>query len=157
MYSTQVSQYVNASRALVYRALLDADAVAQWRVPNGMSSHVHAFEAREGGTFRVSLTYDSGQGTGKSAERTDTYHGHFAELVPGEKVVEVMEFETEDPALRGEMTMTTTLTDMDDGRTEVVFLHEGVPDGVPAPDNEAGMWMALAKLARWAEASEQSG
>ena len=56
MHSTRVSQHVKAPRAAVYQALLDADAVAQWRVPAGMSSHVHQFEAREGGPFRVSLT-----------------------------------------------------------------------------------------------------
>ena len=63
------------------------------------------------GAFRVSLTYDAPTGTGKSAAHTDTYHGHFVTLVPNEQVVEVFEFETADPALRGTMTMTTTLTE----------------------------------------------
>ncbi|WP_328505271.1 SRPBCC domain-containing protein [Streptomyces sp. NBC_00391] len=150
MYSTRVSRQVNASRAAVYRALVDADAIARWRVPVGMSSHVHEFDAREGGRFRVSLTYDAPTGTGKSASHTDTYHGHFARLVPDEEVVEVLEFETEDPALRGTMTMTTTLTDADGG-TEVLVEHEGIPDAVPAADNETGTRMALANLARLVE------
>ncbi|WP_327731820.1 SRPBCC domain-containing protein [Streptomyces sp. NBC_00487] len=150
MYSTRVSRQVNASRAAVYRALVDADAIARWRVPAGMSSHVHEFDAREGGRFRVSLTYDAPTGTGKSASHTDTYHGHFARLVPDEEVVEVLEFETEDPALRGTMTMTTTLTDADGG-TEVLVEHEGIPDAVPAADNETGTRMALANLARLVE------
>jgi len=115
MYSTQISHHVNAPRSDVYRALLDADAIAQWRVPAGMSSQVHEFDAREGGSFRVSLTYDAPTGTGKTAQHTDTYHGHFVRLVPDEQVVEVFEFETADPALRGEMTMTTTLAEAGDG------------------------------------------
>lgn len=155
MYSTQVSRHVNASRPAVYRALLDADALARWRVPAGMSGRVHEFDAREGGRFRVSLTYDAptgtGTGTGKSASHTDTYHGHFAKLVPDEEVVEVLEFETEDPALRGTMTMTTTLSDADGG-TDVLIVHEGIPDAVPAADNETGTRMALANLARLVEA-----
>lgn len=153
MYSTQVSGHVNAPRAAVYRALLDADAIARWRVPDGMSGHVHAFDAREGGRFRVSLTYDGQSGTGKSASHTDTYHGHFAKLVPDEQVVEVLAFETEDPGLGGTMTMTTTLTDADGGGTDVLVLHEGIPDSVPAADNETGTRMALANLARLVEAT----
>jgi uncharacterized protein YndB with AHSA1/START domain len=156
MYSTQVSRHVRAPRAAVYRALLDADAVAKWRVPKGMSSHVHEFDAREGGRFRVSLTYDAPAGTGKSAPHTDTYHGRFARLIPDEAVVEVLEFETADPALRGEMTMTTTLTDAAGG-TDVVIVHEAIPDVVPAADNETGTRMALDNLDRLVETDEQPG
>ena len=117
MYSTQVARHIDAPPSVVYRALLDADAVAKWRVPQGMSSQVHEFDAREGGAFRVSLTYDTTDGVGKSSSRTDTYHGHFRTLVPDEQVVEVLEFETSDPAMRGTMTMTTTLTEADGGQT----------------------------------------
>ena len=152
MYSTQASRHIRAPRSAVYRALLDAGAITQWRVPAGMSSHVHEFDAREGGSFRVSLTYDAPTGTGKSASPTDTYRGHFVKLVPDEQVVEVFEFETADPDLRGEMTMTTTLTDADGG-TDVLVVHEGVPDKVPPADNETGTRMALAKLAKLTEAN----
>ncbi|MFG1705858.1 SRPBCC family protein [Nonomuraea sp. M3C6] len=150
MYSTQISRRVNAPRSAVYRALVDADAIAKWRVPTGMTSHVHEFEAREGGLFRVSLTYDAPNETGKSMAHTDTYHGHFVKLVPDEQVVEVLEFETVDPALGGEMKMTTTLTEVDGG-TEVLIVHEGIPDIVPAADNETGTRLALENLARLVE------
>lgn len=150
MYSTRLSQHVSAPRAAVYRALLDADAIAGWRVPDGMRSEVHEFDPREGGSFRVSLTYDSPDRSGKSAAHTDTYHGHFRRLVPDEQVVEVLEFETDDPALGGTMTMTTTLTDADGG-TDVLVVHEGIPDAIPAEDNETGTRIALAKLARFVE------
>lgn len=138
----------------MYRALLDADAVATWRVPPTMSSRVHEFDAREGGVFRVSLTYDSPD-AGKSAPHTDTYHGRFVRLVPDEQVVEALEFETTDPALRGTMTMTTTLTDADGG-TDVLVVHEGIPAGVAAADNELGTRLALAQLAELVEADEAS-
>jgi uncharacterized protein YndB with AHSA1/START domain len=155
MYTTRVSQHVNASRPAVYRALLDPDAIAKWRVPEGMSSRVHEFDAREGGSFRVSLTYDAADATGKSVAHTDTYHGRFLKLVPDEQVVEVLQFETADPALRGTMTMTTTLTDAGGG-TDVLVVHEGIPDGIPPADNETGTRMALANLARLVEAGEPS-
>ena len=150
MYSTRITRRIAAPRPAVYRALIDPAAIARWRVPDGMTSEVHEFDGREGGRFRVSLTYDAPTGTGKSAARTDTYHGHFARLVPDEQVVEVFEFETADPGLGGEMTMTTVLADADGG-TEVLIVHDGVPDSVPPADNETGTRMALAKLARLVE------
>src|SRR5258708_2580123 len=124
MSSTRTTRYINAPRAAIYRALLDADAVAKWRVPTGMTSHVHDGDAREGGSFRVSLTYDEPTGTGKTNTHTDTYHGHFAKLVTNEKVVEVLEFETADPELSGTMTITTMLADANGG-TDVLMVHEG--------------------------------
>lgn len=151
MYSTQVSQLVKAPRSAVYSALVDPAAVAKWRVPTGMSGHVHEFDAREGGSLRVSLTYEAPDNTGKSTAHTDSYHGHFVKIVPDQQVVEVVEFETDDPALRGAMTMTTTLTDVDGG-TEVVVVHDGIPDAIPAEDNETGTRIALANLARLVEA-----
>ncbi|MFI5658770.1 SRPBCC family protein [Streptomyces sp. NPDC051684] len=156
MYSTELSQHVNAPRAAVYRALIDADAVAHWRVPAGMTSQVHEFESREGGRFRVSLTYDAPSESGKSASHTDTYHGHFARLVPDEQVVEVLAFESADPALRDTMTMTTTLIEANGG-TEVRMRHEGIPDVVPADQNELGTRMALENLARLVETDPRFG
>ena len=150
MSSTRISRRVNAPRASVYRALLDARAVATWKVPTGMTSHVHQFDAREGGFFRISLTYDQPTGTGKTTARTDTYHGQFVKLVPDEQVVEVIEFETTDPALRGEMTVTTTLVDADRG-TDVIALHEGLPPGLSTSDNETGWREALTRLAALVE------
>ena len=148
--STRLRQHVNAPRTDVYRALLDARAVATWMVPEGMTSHVHTFDAREGGSFRISLTYDTPSGTGKTTAHTDTYHGRFVKLVPYEQVVEVMEFETSDDALRGEMMVSFTLTEADGG-TDVLAVHDNLPPGVSPSDNETGMRMALEKLARLVE------
>lgn len=141
---------MKAPRATVYRALLDPEAVARWKVPTGMRSEVHRFEAREGGAFRVSLTYEEPTAAGKTTAHTDTYHGRFAELVPDERVVEVVEFETADPAMQGEMRITVTLADADCG-TDVLGVHEGLPPGVPPADNEAGWREALDKLAALVE------
>lgn len=151
MSVTRVSCRVNAPRAVVYRALLDARAVATWMVPTGMTSHVHAFDPREGGSFRISLTYDAPTGAGKTTAHTDSYHGHFVKLVPNEQVVEVVEFETVDPALQGEMTITFTLADADGG-TDLLAVHDGLPPGLSLEDNETGWRSSLAKLAALVEA-----
>jgi uncharacterized protein YndB with AHSA1/START domain len=157
VYSTQVSRHITAPRAAVYQALVDPDAIAAWRVPDGMSSHVHEFEARERGRFRVSLTYADPSAGGKTTAHTDTYHGHFARLVANELVVEVLEFETTDAALSGTMTITTTLSDAPDGGTDIVVAHDGLPDSVPVADNETGTRMALANLARLVESAQGAG
>ena len=149
--STRISRHIKAARANVYRALLDAGAVATWMVPDGMTSHVHMFEAREGGSFRISLTYDEPTGTGKTTAHTDVYHGRFTKLVPNEQVVEAMEFETADDSMRGEMMGTFTLTDADGG-TDVLAVHDNLPPGLSPADNETGWRMALDKLAALLEA-----
>ena len=147
MSTTRVTRHIRAPRENVYRTLLDPDAVARWKVPEGMACRVHAFDPREGGAFRISLTYDAPTGTGKTTAHTDTYHGHFETLVPNEQIVEVDEFETTDPTMAGPMTITITLADAADGGTELVAVHEGLPPGVRPADNELGWRMALAKLA----------
>ncbi|HXP73102.1 MAG TPA: SRPBCC domain-containing protein [Stellaceae bacterium] len=152
MTSTRIRRHIAAPRAAVYRALIDPVAVARWKVPRGMTAYVHSFEAREGGLFRISLTYEQSSAVGKTTARADTYHGHFAKLVPNEAVVEVVEFETRDPALAGLMTITITLADAAGGGTDLVAVHDGLPPGVSPVDNEIGWRMSLDKLAALVEA-----
>jgi uncharacterized protein YndB with AHSA1/START domain len=151
MRSTRISRRINAPRAQVYRALLDARAVAMWMAPTGMTRYVHAFDAREGGSFRISLAYDQPTGTGKTTAHTDSYHGRFVKLVPNEQVVETVEFETTNPEMGGEMTITISLADANHGGTDVFAVHDDLPSGVPLADNEAGWRQALDKLAALVE------
>jgi uncharacterized protein YndB with AHSA1/START domain len=150
--STRLIQRIRAPRVAVYRAFLDADAVQRWMVPDGMTSQVHAFDGREGGTFRVSLTYDAPTGAGKTSAHTDTYHGRFVELVPDERIVQAVEFETADPRMRGEMTITVTLADADAG-TDLVAVHDHLPPGLSPADNELGWRISLGKLAALLEST----
>jgi uncharacterized protein YndB with AHSA1/START domain len=147
---TRISLRVDAPRSKVYRALLDARDVAAWMVPDGMTSHVHQFDPRPGGLFRISLTYDQPTDTGKSTAQTDTFHGRFVELTENSRIVQRVEFETSDPALQGEMTITYTLIDLD-GATEIRAVHTGLPSGLSPADNETGWRMSLGKLARLVE------
>jgi uncharacterized protein YndB with AHSA1/START domain len=151
MAATHITQRVNAPRPKVYRALLDPRAVATWMVPTGMTSQVHEFDPREGGAFRISLTYDAPAATGKTGAHTDTYHGRFTKLVPDQKVVETVEFETADPAMQGEMTITFSLADANGG-TEIAAVQDRLPPGLSPADNEAGWRSSLAKLAALVEA-----
>ncbi len=150
MGMTRLVRLVRAPRERVYRALIDPDAVAKWKVPSGMTCRVHEFDAREGGSFRVSLTYESPTAAGKTSAHTDTYRGHFARLVPFETVEEVVEFETADPSFAGPMRITIVLTEVD-GDTQIVVVHDGLPPGLSPEDNEVGWSEALSKFAALAE------
>jgi uncharacterized protein YndB with AHSA1/START domain len=132
----------------VYRAFLDQDAVVAWLPPGSMRGVVHAFDAREGGAFSMSLLYPEGDRSarGKTSERTDTFQGRFAKLLPYERIVWAVEFESADPSFAGEMMVSTTLEAAGSG-TKVTMLCENIPAGVRPEDNEAGCSSTLEKLA----------
>jgi uncharacterized protein YndB with AHSA1/START domain len=146
--STQVTRIIRVPRKAVYQACLDPDAVAAWRVPDTMRARVHVFDAREGGRFRVSLTYQDPENAsrGKTSEDTDTFQGRFVELVPYERIVEVVEFESKDPGFAGEMKITTSLADAGE-TTEVTILCQDIPGGIRPEDNANGCEQSLRKLA----------
>ena len=156
-----MSRTESASRVIlalpdrIYRALLDPAAVARWRPPTGMRAEVRAFDAREGGTFRISLIYaEPGHRLrGKTSEHADVVRGRFLELVADTRVVELVEFESDDPAFAGAMTVTTTLAVVEDG-TEVTIRCDGVPPGIRPKDHAAGIASTLAKLAALTEGTD---
>ena len=150
--SSTVSRVIAASRETVYRACLDPVALAAWRAPDNMTGRMHEFDGRAGGGYRMSLTYQDLQGSpGKSSDDTDTFEGRFVELVPGEKIVEIVSFESPDPRFAGEMTITTTLADAGSG-TEITMAFDNIPAGIRPEDNEEGTRQSLRKLAALVEA-----
>ena len=151
---TRVFRHLRAPRERVYAAFLDPDAIRRWKVPEGMTCDIHSFDGREGGTYRVSLTYEASSAAGKTSASTDTYHGRFVRLVPNRRIIEEDEFETDDPALQGEMTIIIELSDSRrDGflGTDLVAVHEGLPRGLSRADNDLGWRMALDRLAALVE------
>jgi uncharacterized protein YndB with AHSA1/START domain len=153
--TTQVSQFIKAPRPVVYQAFLEPDAVAAWLAPDTMKGQVHTYEPREGGRFRMSLTYQNPEDaqSGKSSGDTDTFEGRFVELVPNEKIVWVTEFESEQPGMAGEMKITWSLADAEGG-TEVTVFFEDIPEGIRLEDNETGSRETLRKLAAFVERSK---
>ena len=125
----------------VYRAFIEADAVAKWLPPNGFLCTVHHMEPKVGGAFRMSFRNFT---TGGS----HAFGGTFLELVPGEKVRYTDTFE--DPNLPGEMEVTVTLTKVSVG-TEVHITQAGIPDLIPAEACYLGWQESLRHLARLVE------
>jgi len=132
----------------VYRAYLDPDALVAWLPPGSMRGVVHAFEGRERGAFSMSLVYPEGDSSarGKTSADTDTFRGRFVKLIPNERIVWAVEFESADPSFAGEMIVTTKLAPAGSG-TKVTILCENIPPGIRPEDNEAGCRSTLEKLA----------
>ena len=142
---------IAASRDDVYAALVDPDALVEWLPPAGMTGRFERFDARPGGSYRLILTYgDPSASRGKATADTDVVEARFVDLVPGELVVQAVDFVSADPAFAGTMTMTWALADVDRG-TRVDVVAENVPDGITAEDHEVGMDSSLANLAAFLE------
>jgi uncharacterized protein YndB with AHSA1/START domain len=125
----------------VYRAFLEADALAKWLPPNGFTCTVHHLEPKVGGTFRMSFRNFT---TGNA----HAFGGQYHELVPNERLRYTDTFD--DPNLPGEMTVTVTLKAVSVG-TEVDIVQEGIPDVIPAEACYLGWQESLRNLARLVE------
>jgi len=150
--STTVTRVIGTTRPIVYRAFLDAELLARWRPPEGMRGAVHRLELRPGGAFDMSLIYeqDEHRVAGKSTENRDTFQGRIVELVPDERIVWEVDFESDDPGNTGTMRITWDLRDVMSG-TEVTCLTENIPPGIRPEDNEEGSKSSLANLAALVE------
>jgi uncharacterized protein YndB with AHSA1/START domain len=151
---TSATRVIGASRPIIYRAFLDADLLARWLPPEGMRGEVHRLEPGAGGAFDMSLVYlqEEHRVAGKSAEHRDTFQGRFAELVPDERIVWEVDFDSDDPANSGTMRISWDLRDVMTG-TEVTCLTENIPSGIRPEDNEEGSKSSLANLAALVEDS----
>lgn len=148
----RASRRISASADAVYRALTDREAVERWLPPTGARGEIEAFEPRAGGAFRMILIFEApdASGTRKSSDTTDVVEGEFLDLVPDALVRQRFTFRSEDPRFAGAMTMTWTLTPVDEG-VDVAVAAEDVPAGIRPEDHAAGMSSSLENLARFVE------
>ena len=116
-----------------------------------MSGSFEHFDARPGGSYRLVLTYtDKSMAAGKATSDTDVVEARFVEIVPGVRVVQAIDFVSDDPAYSGTMTMTWEVTPVAAG-TQVDIRADNVPAGISAADHAAGMASSLANLAAYLE------
>jgi uncharacterized protein YndB with AHSA1/START domain len=139
--SVRLHRVLTAKPDKVYRAFVEADAMAKWLPPNGFACTVHHLDAKIGGTFRMSFRNFT---TGKS----HSFGGNYVELVPGERLRYTDKFD--DPNLPGEMQVTVTLKAVSCG-TELNVLQEGIPDIIPAEMCYLGWQDSLRNLASLVE------
>ncbi len=125
----------------VYRAFLDADAMAKWIPPYGFTCTVHHMEAKVGGTFRMSFTnFTSGN--------AHSFGGEYLELVPHQRIRYTDRFD--DPNLPGQIMVTVALTKVSCG-TEINIVQEGLPEVIPVEMCYLGWQESLAQLATLVE------
>lgn len=147
----RASRDIAAPPERVYAALVDPDALALWLPPEGMSGRFERFDARPGGSYRLVLTYAEGsRSPGKSTADSDIVEARFVDLVPGERVVQAIDFVAADPAFAGTMTMTWSVAPRGAG-SRVVITAADVPAGIAAEDHAAGLASSLANLAAYLE------
>jgi uncharacterized protein YndB with AHSA1/START domain len=125
----------------VYRAFIEADAMAKWLPPNGFACTVHHLDAKVGGSFRMSFRNFT---TGKS----HSFGGQYLELVPGERLRYTDKFD--DPNLPGEIQVTVALKPVSCG-TELNIVQEGLPDAIPVEACYLGWQDSLRNLASLVE------
>ena len=141
------SRVIAAPPDRVYAALVDPEALTAWLPPDGMSGAFERFNARPGGSYRLVLSYaDSSTARGKATADADIVEARFVEVVPGVRIVQAVDFVSDDPAYAGTMTMTWQLA-AHPGGTRVEIRAEDVPAGISAEDHAAGITASLANLA----------
>jgi len=136
-HTIKLHRVLRAPAERVYRAFLDADALAKWLPPHGFSGKVHALDARAGGSYRMSFTH-FGSGNAHS------FGGEYLELVPNEKLIYTGRFD--DPNLPGQMQTTIALRSVFCG-TEMAVVQQGVPEAIPPEACYLGWQESLALLA----------
>ena len=146
------SRRIDAPPDAVYRSFESADSLMQWLPPSKMSGRALEYDFRQGGRYRIQLRYEDAKGVGsaKSGDRTDISSGHFVELLPGKRIVQSVEFQSDDPAFAGTMTMTWSF-EPEHGGTKVSVSAAGVPSGISKADHDAGLKSSLENLARFIE------
>jgi uncharacterized protein YndB with AHSA1/START domain len=141
------SRVIAAPLERVWRALIDPGALLAWLPPGEMTGKFERFDARPGGSYRLVLTYADASGApGKATAGSDIVEARFVDIVPGERVVQAVDFVSDDPAYAGTMTMTWAVTAVSEG-TRVDIVAEDVPDGISAEDHAAGLSSSLSNLA----------
>ena len=135
----------------VWAALVDPGALVAWLPPGGMTAKFERFDARPGGSYRMVLTYADAVGApGKATADSDIVEARFVDIVPRDRVVQAVDFVSDDPAFAGTMTMTWQVSAVNAG-TRVDIIADDVPDGISAADHAAGISSSLEKLAGYVE------
>lgn len=145
------TRLIAATPEAVYRAFAEPGAMERWIPPSNMTGEMLRFDFREGGSYRMRLTYaEPRQVRGKSSEDSDEVEVRLTKLDDGRRIEWEVTFESEDPAFSGIMRMIWTFESEGDG-TLVTVRAENVPDGIRPEDHEAGMNSSLKNLAAFLE------
>jgi uncharacterized protein YndB with AHSA1/START domain len=149
----RASLVIDAPLGRTFGAFVDRAALETWLPPAGLSAVFERFDPRPGGSNRLILTYEQApEPSAKSSADTDIVEARYVEIVQDERVVQEVDFVSDDPAFAGTMVMTWTVHPFD-STTRVEFIAEHVPVGISAADHAAGLASSLENLATYLEGS----
>jgi uncharacterized protein YndB with AHSA1/START domain len=139
---------IKATPDVIYNAFVTPENLAAWLPPEGARGEIEHFDPRQGGRFKIILTFSATPG--KSSRHSDVVEGRFLQLLPGKRIVQAVEFVSDRLEFAGTMTMNWSLSTTPDG-TLVTVVAEDVPIGISRADHELGMASTLENLARFVE------
>jgi uncharacterized protein YndB with AHSA1/START domain len=147
----EASRVIRARADKIYQAFESAEALESWLPPEGMAGRVLSFAFREGGGYRMRLTYNEpSHASGKTTEDSDQVEVRFLKLVARNRIEQVVEFDSKEPEFAGSMKMTWSFEGVDEG-TAVTVRCEDVPEGIRPEDHQAGLTSTLENLAKFTE------
>lgn len=146
----RASRDIVESVEVVFAAYTDSAAWEEWLPPADMTGKMHHFDFREGGAFRLTLTYSDQGATGKTTATEDVSEGTFVKILPNKQVVQRIVFDSDDPAFAGDMLMTWLFEPINEG-TRVTVTAENVPAGISPEDHQVGLNSTLENLKRFVE------
>ncbi|WP_316767933.1 SRPBCC domain-containing protein [Pedobacter frigiditerrae] len=142
---------IPANIKTIYNAFIDKEALEYWLTPDGMTGKIHSFEFKVGGKYEMSLFYKETEIEGKTSGNEDRYSATFTEIIANKKIVQAINFQSENNEFKEEMIMEVHLEAVDKNSTKVIIIFKNIPIGIDPKDNQDGTEQSLKKLAKYVE------
>lgn len=145
------SKEIQADIETVWNAFTEKKALEYWLAPYGMTGKIHDFDLKVDGGYEMSLYYKDNKTQGKTSGNEDRFSATFTEIKPFERIVQTINFQSDNSKFKDEMTMEVQLDKLDTNSTKVTIIFRNIPTGIDPKDNEDGTEQSLQKLAKFIE------
>src|SRR5690554_1586849 len=145
------SKEIQADIETVWNAFTEKKALEYWLAPYGMTGKIHDFDLKVGGGYEMSLYYKDNKTQGKTSGNEDRFSATFTEIKPFERIVQTINFQSDNSKFKDEMTMQVQLDKLDTNSTKVTIIFRNIPTGIDPKDNEDGTEQSLQNLAKFIE------
>ena len=145
------SKEIQADIETVWNAFTEKKALEYWLAPYGMTGKIHDFDLKVGGGYEMSLYYKDNKTQGKTSGNEDRFSATFTEIKPFERIVQTINFQSDNSKFKDEMTMQVQLDKLDTNSTKVTIIFRNIPTGIDPKDNEYGTEQSLKKQAKFIE------
>lgn len=143
------TKIIQAPVEKVYKAFTTQSALEHWMAPNGMTGRIRNFEPKEGRGYEMSLFYNDESIKGKTVNNEDRFVSTFVELEPNEKIIQAINFQSEEEGYKEPMAMEVYFAPLVNNATELTVVFRNIPDAIDPKDNEDGTEQSLEKLSEY--------